>query len=95
MAVIDGEPVPLADATWIFFLVCGCPYGAAAAASGGEVLATEEQALRELYPLKRDRDRFRKQGRRVELMSWKRYRAEIDLAARCPHQRAAEAGERS
>lgn len=88
MAVIDGKPVPLRDAAWIFFLACGCPYGACTAQLGDEAFATEDQALREMYPLKRDRDRFYKQGRRLELMSWDRYRAEIDLAAKCPHARS-------
>lgn len=85
MAVIDGTPVPLTNAVWIFFFGCGCPYGAVTAAHGDDVYATEEQALREMYPAKRERDRWFKRGYRVELMAWDRYLAEIDLSARCPH----------
>lgn len=93
MVVIDGQTVPLTNATWIFFLACGCPYGALTAALGDEAFATEEQALREMYPTKRERDRYWKKGYRAELMSWDRYRAEIDLSVRCPHGKApAKAG---
>ena len=92
IAVIDGKNVPLTDATWIAFFACGCPFGALTAAIGDEAFATEEQAFREMYPLKRDRDRAIRQGRRMELMSWDRYRAEIDLSARCKHTLAQRTG---
>ncbi|WP_329390074.1 hypothetical protein [Streptomyces sp. NBC_01716] len=38
--------------------------------------------------MKRERDRYKRQGYRLELMGWAQYRAEIDLAARCPHVKA-------
>lgn len=92
MAVIDGKPVPLADATWIFFFACGCAYGACTAQLGDEACATEDQALREMYPLKRDRDRFHKRNGRLELMPWDRYRREIDLSVLCSHTLAQRTG---
>jgi hypothetical protein len=89
MAVIDGKPVPLTKCVWISFSACGCPFGALTAAFSDEAFATEDQALREIYPLKRDRDRFQKRGDRLELMGWDRYRQEIDLSVRCPHVKGA------
>ncbi len=85
MVVIDGQTVPLTNAVWISFAACGCPFGALTAAFGDEAFATEEQALREIYPTKRERDRHFKRGHRIELMAWGRYLAEIDLSVRCPH----------
>jgi hypothetical protein len=57
------------------------PGGALTAAFGEEAFATEDQAWREVFPLKRERDKYQRQGYRLELMSWGRYRAEVDLAA--------------
>jgi len=85
---IDGGLHPLTNCTWITWAPCGCPCGALTAAFGDEAFAAEEQAWHEHYPLKRDRDKYRRQGYRLELMGWERYRAEVDLAARCPHVKA-------
>jgi hypothetical protein len=85
LVVIDGETVPLTKAVWITFAACGCPIGALTAAFGNEAFATEEQALREICPTKRERSAHAKRGDRLELMPWGRYRAEIDLSVRCPH----------
>jgi hypothetical protein len=82
---IDGALHPLTNCTWITFRPCGCPCGALTAAFGDEAFATEEQAWREVFPLKRERDKYQRQGYRLELMSWDRYRAEVDLSIRCPH----------
>lgn len=82
---IDGEFIALTDCTWITWAPCGCPCGALTAAYGDQAHATEDQAWREIYPLKRDRDTRQRQGYRLELMSWDRYRAEVDLSVRCPH----------
>lgn len=82
---IDGQTHPLTKCVWITWSACGCPTGALTAAFGDEAFATEEQAWREHFPTKRERDRYRRQGYRMELMSWDRYRAEVDLSARCPH----------
>ncbi|KOU59905.1 hypothetical protein ADK57_32055 [Streptomyces sp. MMG1533] len=88
MVQIDGKTFPLSNCTWITWAPCGCPCGALTAAYGDRAHATEEQAWREHYPLKRDRDKYQRQGYRMELMSWDRYRAEVDLAAKCPHVKA-------
>lgn len=85
---IDGELLSLTSCVWITYAPCGCPRGALTAAFGDEAFATEDQAWREQYPLKRDRDKYKRQGYRLELMGWDRYRTEIDLAARCPHVKA-------
>ncbi|MFD7996883.1 hypothetical protein [Streptomyces mexicanus] len=82
---IDGELLALRDCTRITWAPCGCPCGALTAAFGDEAFATEEQAWRECFPAKRERDKYRRQGYRLELMSFARYRREVDLAARCPH----------
>lgn len=91
MVQIDGATVPLTQCVWISFTDCGCPFGALTAAYGDEAFATEEQALREFYPTKRERNRYWKKGYRLELMPWGRYRADIDLSIRCPHGKAAPA----
>lgn len=88
MVQVDGEIRPLAKCVWITWAPCGCPCGALTAAYGDQAHATEEQAWREQYPLKRERDKYQRKGFRLELMSWDRYRAEVDLAARCPHVKA-------
>jgi hypothetical protein len=85
---VDGGLHALTNCTWITFAPCGCPCGALTAAFGDEAFATEDQAWREQYPTKRERDKYQRQGYRLELMSWPRYRAEVDLAARCPHVKA-------
>lgn len=89
MVVIDGQTLPLKKCVWISFSACGCPFGALTAAYGDTAHATEEQALRKIYPTKRERDRHAKRGDRVELMGWDRYRSEIDLSVRCPHVKGA------
>jgi hypothetical protein len=93
MVQIDSETLPLAKCVWISFTACGCPFGALTAAFGDRAFATEEQALREIYPTKRERDQHRKNGYRLELMGWDRYRSDIDLSVRCPHGKAAPAAQ--
>lgn len=88
MVQIDGHMLPLSNCTWITYAPCGCPCGALTAAFGDEAFATEAQAWREHYPLKRERDKYQRQVYRMELMSWDRYRTEVDLAAKCPHVKA-------
>lgn len=82
---IDGATHALTNCVWVTYAPCGCPCGALTAAYGDDAYATEQQALAYIYPTKRERDRHVRQGYRVELMSWDRYRAEVDLAKRCPH----------
>lgn len=93
MVDVDGQIRPLSKCTWITWAPCGCPCGALTAAFGDEAFATEDQAWRELFPTKRERDKYQRQGYRLELMSWGRYRAEVDLAKRCPHAKAKTAQE--
>ena len=88
MVEVDDEIRPLSNCVWITWAPCGCPCGALTAAYGDKAHATEEQAWLESYPLKRERTKYQRQGYRMELMSWDRYRAEVDLAARCPHVKA-------
>ncbi len=85
---VDGGLHSLTNCTWITWAPCGCPCGALTAAFGDEAFATEEQAWRKHYPLKRERDMYQRRGYRMELMSWDRYRAKVDLSARCPHAKA-------
>lgn len=82
---IDGQLHPLTNCAWITWAPCGCAVGALTAAYSDRAFATEGQAWEEIYPLKRDRDRYQRQGYRLELMGWDRYRTDVDLAARCPH----------
>ncbi|WP_406325867.1 hypothetical protein OG784_13045 [Streptomyces sp. NBC_01617] len=88
MVEIDGQLRPLSNCTWITWAPCGCPCGALTAAYGDEAHATEQQAWQEIYPTKRERDKYQRRGFRLELMSWDRYLAEVDLAKRCPHVKA-------
>lgn len=87
---IDGKHIPLADCDWVLWAPCGCPAGVTVAQSrGGHIVnATEDAAWREFWERKRDIDRRKRQGYRVELMTHERYSAEVyDLmrAHRCPH----------
>jgi hypothetical protein len=91
MVRVDGEIRPLSKCVWITWAPCGCAVGALTAAYSDQAHATEDQAWREIYPTKRERDKYQRQGYRLELMSWDRYRAEVDLAALCPHVKTKEA----
>jgi hypothetical protein len=82
---IDGQLLALTKCVWVTWAPCGCPCGVLTAAFGDEAFATEEQARQKIYPLKRERDKYQRQGYRLELMGWDRYRSDIDLATRCPH----------
>ena len=85
---INDQTLPLTECVWITWAPCGCPCGALTAAYGDTAHATEEQALNAIYETKRERTKYVKQGYRVELMGWDRYRAEIDLTGKCPHAKA-------
>lgn len=82
---IDGAAVPLEDCDWVLRWVCGCPHGVLSARG----VADEEQAWRELYDLKRDRDRARRRGDTLELVTHERYCAEVYPQMlpgyQCPH----------
>jgi hypothetical protein len=80
---LDGQTVPLADCDWVLFAPCGCPVGCCVA----DIAPTEDQAWREFYDHKRERDRARRDHRMV-LMTRERWAAEVmpAMRARCPHQ---------
>lgn len=81
---IDGQTVELKDAVWVAYRPCGCACTVMDADWGdGEAFATEEQARREFYPLKKDRDRSVRQGYRLELVTFEHYRNAIDILATC------------
>lgn len=84
---VDGQVRPLTDCCWVEYTACGCPVSVVTADWGNDdiVLATEAQARKRLCPTKRERDKAAREGYRLELMSFDRYRTEVDLAKRCPH----------
>lgn len=87
LVVIDDKPVPLNDCAWVEYAPCGCAVSVilAAMSDGSRALTTEDHVRHHLDPKKRDRDKAIRQGYRLELMTMDRYRAEVDLAVRCPH----------
>lgn len=91
MVQIDDKAVPLTDCVWVESRPCGCPCGVLMASYSDTVYATEDQARRSFCPTKRERDKAIKQGFTLELITFERYRAEIDLTAKCPHAKAATA----
>lgn len=84
---LNDQTVPLHDCCWVEWAPCGCAVSVVMAAmrDGSRALTTEDAARRQLEPRKRDRDKQIRQGYRLELMTMDRYRAEVDLAIRCPH----------
>ena len=87
-AELDGKPVPLTNCDWVLWGACGCPFGVTVAATPHAVRAADEEAAwRCLYDRKRDIDRAKRQGYRVELMSHERYSREVcpRMTVRCPH----------
>ncbi|MFJ9740874.1 hypothetical protein [Streptomyces sp. NPDC101166] len=84
---LNDQTVPLHDCCWIEWAPCGCAVSVVMAAmdDGSRALPTEDAARRHLEPNKRNRDKQIRQGYRLELMAMDRYRAEVDLAIRCPH----------
>ena len=85
-AEISGQLVPLSDCDWVKWAPCGCPVGVARA--GEDFAVTEEDAWSEFYDRKRDSDRARRAGARMELVTQARWAAEIMplMLARCQHQ---------
>ena len=87
-AEIDGQMVPLRQCDWVKWAPCGCPVGLAVAGEGYAV--TEQDAWKEFYDRKRDADRARRAGYRIELVTHTRWGAEIMplMTAPCPHRPA-------
>jgi len=93
LAVIDGAHVPLDQCDWVLHAPCGCPAGVHVAASGGIVFAAgEESAWLAFFSRKRERDKARRGGYRVALVTRDRLRAEVMpvFGAPCPHSGKAE-----
>lgn len=86
---IDGKNVPLDQCDWVMWASCGCPVGVTV----GRLSPTEEAAWKEFYPSKRERDRKRRLGLRMELVTHERWRTEIAEAMKgpCPHSLNSEA----
>lgn len=82
---IDGETLPLRSCDWVKWAPCGCPVGVSVAGEG--LAVTEDDAWRSFYDRKRDSDRARRQGYRMELIPHARYGTEImpRMLASCPH----------
>ncbi|WP_405531595.1 hypothetical protein OG592_27315 [Streptomyces avidinii] len=81
---IDDQTLPLSKCVWVEYRPCGCPCGVMNADWGDDmVYATEEQARREMYPLKRERDKSIKQGFALKLLTFTNYRDTVDITLRC------------
>jgi hypothetical protein len=81
---IDDQTLPLADCVWVEYRPCGCACSVMNADwGGGVVFATEDQARRELTPLKRERDKAIKQGFTLKLVTFTYYREAVSLTASC------------
>ncbi|MEU8839999.1 hypothetical protein AB0D97_12830 [Streptomyces roseus] len=90
---IEGQTLPLANCVWVEYQPCGCPCSVMNADWGdGMVYATEEQARREMYPLKRERDKSIKQGFALKLVTFAYYREAVNLTATCGQCRPQQAG---
>jgi len=95
MVELDGATVPLDDCEYVLWNPCGCPRGVTICRYG---VVSEEDAWRSFFPTKRERDRERKRGLRMELMTHERWVAEVMPLMRlreCPHQLATADGEAS
>lgn len=82
---IDGQAVPLDECDWVLWMPCGCAGGVTVA----RLSLTEEDAWKEFFDRKRDRDRKRRQGYRMELVTQERWKSEISESMRkeCPHKK--------
>lgn len=82
---IDGQTLPLSDCEWVHWAPCGCPVGVTLAGEGYAI--TEQDAWKMFYARKRESDRGRRKGYRMELATRQRWSAEIMplMAAPCPH----------
>lgn len=84
-AEVDGQMVPLRYCDWVQWAPCGCPVGVSVA--GENYAVTEADAWKVFYDRKRDAERARKKGYRMELVTHARWSAEImpKVLTRCPH----------
>jgi hypothetical protein len=82
-AEIDGRHVSLNVCDWVLWGPCGCPFGVTVA----RYSLTEELAWKSFYDRKRDAERARRRGERMELITHQRWRDEVAdrMRGRCPH----------
>jgi len=88
VAEIDGKHVPLEECSWVMWGPCGCPWGVTMAGERGSYqVITEEDAWKQFYDRKRERDLARKCGTRMELMTFARWKAEVSerMQTVCTH----------
>jgi hypothetical protein len=93
-AEIDGKQIPLTGCDWVLYEPCGCARTIHVAATPEMVCAADEEAAWGcLFNRARERQRARRTGWRVELMTRDRAMAEFTRAALggCPHKTLAEA----
>jgi hypothetical protein len=86
---VNGQQVPLDRCDWVLWGPCGCPEGLHVAASGRKVhAADEETAWERMFDTKRERDKARRGGYRLELMSHERYGRDVLplIRAECLHR---------
>jgi hypothetical protein len=84
---IDGVFVSLAACCWVVTKPCGCIASVMTAAFGDEAFATKEQALKEMWPLKKERDRYTRPGWEIQLITFEDYKVRYGDpdAWKCPH----------
>jgi hypothetical protein len=83
MVVIDGTPVALAECGWVQREKCGCIVSATVAVAGTRVIATAEQAEKDLFPNARSRAKNTREGRTWDLITMAHYRQDIGAKWEC------------
>jgi hypothetical protein len=79
---INGETVPLSDASWYQVAPCGCAAGVMVADPGGRPVLTEDDAWSDYMGSAEERRRDRAAGFRMELG---RRRDVVERMVDCPH----------
>jgi hypothetical protein len=91
---IDGKPVPLDECNWVMWGPCGCPWGVTMCGVHRSYrVITEDDAWKQFYDRKKERDIARRCGTRMELMTFERWKAEVceRMKTVCHHDDPAEA----
>lgn len=90
---VNDQQVPLDECGWFERRPCGCIVSAVMAVAGNRVLATAEQAHRNLNPTKRDRDRAAREGIKTELMTVAHYREHVGANWECDQHKPDPCGD--